>query len=111
MSRVVTVFRARLRADVPEDYWVLAGELEALARQVDGFVEYKVFTAPDGERVSLAIFESAAAEAEWRDHVAHRQAQQRGRDAFYDEYDVSVCEVTRRRSWARTPSSDAPMRE
>jgi hypothetical protein len=31
----------------------------------------------------------------------HRAAQQRGRDEFYDEYDVTVCDAARRHSWAR----------
>lgn len=50
MPRIVTVFCSRLHNDVPEEYWTLASELKQLAREVDGFVEYKVFTAPDGER-------------------------------------------------------------
>ena len=102
MPRIVTVFRSRLRNDVPEEYWTLARELEQLAREVDGFVEYKVFTAPDGERLSLAVFESAVAEEAWRDHVAHREAQLRGRERFYEQYDVSVCEVSRQRVWTRS---------
>lgn len=102
MAQIITVFRSRLRGDVPEEYGDLAAEMVRSAGEVDGFVEYKVFTAADGERVSLAVFESAEAEALWRDHAAHREAQGRGRDAFYERYDVAVCEVLRRRSWART---------
>jgi heme-degrading monooxygenase HmoA len=75
--------------------------MEELARQIDGFVEYKAFTAQDGERLSLAIFETSEAEAAWRDHVAHRAAQRRGRERFYDSYDVSVCEKRRHRDWRR----------
>ena len=101
MPRIVTVFRSRLRNDVPDEYWTLASELEQLAREVNGFVEYKVFTAPDGERLSLAVFESPEAEGAWRDHVAHREAQLRGREQFYEQYDVSVCELSRQRSWTR----------
>ncbi len=109
MAQIITVFRSRLRFDVPEDYGDLAVEMVRLAGEVDGFVEYKVFTAPDGERVSLAVFESAEAEGAWRDHAAHRDAQRRGREAFYERYDVSVCEVVRQRSWSRVivPSEES----
>ena len=64
MARCVTVFRSRLRVDVPDAYWKLAGELEAAARAIDGFVEYKIFVADDGERLSLAVFDSPESEAD-----------------------------------------------
>jgi heme-degrading monooxygenase HmoA len=106
VGRILTVFRSRLRSDVPEEYWRLAGEMERRASEIEGFVEYKVFTAPDGERLSLAIFDSIEAEALWREHVDHREAQRRGRDRFYDEYDVSVCEERRNRTWRRDPTGE-----
>jgi heme-degrading monooxygenase HmoA len=101
MGHILTVFRSRLRDDVPEEYWSLADEMERLAQGIDGFVEYKAFTAADGERLSLAVFDSVEAETQWRDHIAHREAQRTGRDEFYDEYHVSVCEVRRTGHWRR----------
>ena len=102
MAQSMTVFRSRLVEDVSPEYWTLAAEMLDLASQIDGFVEYKVFIAEDGERLSLVVFETAEAEATWRDHVAHRQAQHRGRDQFYVHYDVSVCEVLRHHHWDRS---------
>jgi heme-degrading monooxygenase HmoA len=101
MAQVITVFRSRLRADVPEDYGDLADHLLDTARGIDGFVEHKVFVADDGERLTLVVFDSETAEAQWRDDAGHRMAQQRGRDEFYDEFDVAVTEVRRRRRWRR----------
>jgi heme-degrading monooxygenase HmoA len=96
---IITVFRSRLRADAPADYDALADELEARARTFPGFVEFKMFSADDGERLALVTFASDDAETAWRDDVRHRAAQQRGRDEFYREYDVAVCAVQRRRRW------------
>ena len=62
----ITVFRSRLRDDVPDDYATLAAELEARAASFPGFVEFKEFTAADGERLALVTFGSDAAEAAWR---------------------------------------------
>lgn len=64
-------------------------------------MERKVFVANDGERLALVVFEEEKSEAVWRDHVTRRRAQQRGRKRFYQSYDMAVCEVLRRRSWAR----------
>jgi hypothetical protein len=35
----------------------------------------------------------------WRDDAEHRVAQQRGRDAFYSEYSISVCQELGRRNF------------
>jgi heme-degrading monooxygenase HmoA len=98
----ITVFRSRLRDGCPVDaYSQRAAELEARAAAAPGYVEFKEFVAGDGERLALVTFASAEAEAAWRDDPAHRAGQREGRDDFYAEYDVAVCEVVRRRRWRR----------
>ena len=101
MPEQITVFRSRLRGDVPDEYFTLAAELRARAEQIDGFVEQKVFVAEDGERLTLVVFATEEGQHAWRTDPVHRAAQQRGRDEFYDEYDVTVCDATRRHSWTR----------
>ena len=98
-SQVVTVFRSRLRADVNPAYRELAEEMEAAARQVRGFVDFKVFTADDGERVSLITFATAEAHRTWREDPRHREAQRRGRDDFYQEYSIQVTDCVHVRQW------------
>lgn len=102
MGESITVFRSRLRDDVPGGrYTTVAGALEAKAATMPGYVEFKEFVAADGERLALVTFDSTEHEAAWRADADHRAAQQEGRDAFYDEYDVAVCEVQRRHTWSR----------
>jgi heme-degrading monooxygenase HmoA len=99
VEQSITVFRSRLRDDVPDDFAPLAAELEERARAFPGFVDFKEFTAVDGERLAVVTFASAAAEAAWRDDAQHRDAQQQGRDRFYSEYDIAVCSVLHRHTW------------
>ena len=99
MRESITVFRSRLRDDVPDRYFALAGELHERAKGFAGFVEFKQFVAEDGERVTVVTFESAEHEAAWRDDEQHRAAQAEGRAGFYTEYDVAVCEVQHRHRW------------
>jgi heme-degrading monooxygenase HmoA len=95
---VVTVFRSRLRDDAEANgYGKLAARMEARARQMPGFVDFKTFVASDGERVSLVTFDTVAHHEGWREDPEHRSAQQRGRDDFYLEYTISVCSELRRR--------------
>ena len=96
---VVTVFRSRLRADAGDSFVELAAEMLELARSMPGFRDYKVFTADDGERVSIIVFDSLEAQEAWRDNVEHRAAQQRGRASFYESYRIQVCEVLRERTF------------
>jgi heme-degrading monooxygenase HmoA len=89
---VVTVFRSRLR-EPHEGYDQTADEMEAAARNMPGFVDFKTFRADDGERVSIVVFESPEAHNAWRDDSQHRAAQQRGREEWYAEYHIQVCSL------------------
>ncbi|MHB8289875.1 MAG: hypothetical protein ACYDEY_11675 [Acidimicrobiales bacterium] len=66
---------------------------------MQGFADCKSFVAADGERHSLIVFDTIAHQHAWRDDAEHRAAQQRGRDAFYGEYTISVCQELDRRSF------------
>ena len=94
MSTIV-VFRNRLRPEAQEEYGGVAAEIGALARDQPGIVAVKTFAAADGERVTIAEFVDEAAVVAWREHARHREAQAMGRDRFYSEYRVQVCDVLR----------------
>jgi len=64
-----------------------------------GFVDFKTFVATDGERLSVIVFDTIAHPHAWRDEPEHRAAQQRGRDIFYSEYSIVVCQELTRRSF------------
>ncbi len=90
MPQMVTVFRSRLR-DEHEGYEAKAAEMEAAARAMPGFVDFKTFAAADGERVSLIVFDSPESHAAWRGDPRHRAAQRLGRSDWYAEYLIQVC--------------------
>lgn len=87
---IVAVFRARVREDKAQEYYKSADEMADIARSMPGFVSFKTYTAPDGERVSIHEWESSEALAAWRDHPRHVEMQQYGRDNFYEEYTLYV---------------------
>ena len=107
MSPVLTVFRSRL-ADGAYDagYEARAEEMLTRAEAMPGFLEFKSFTAPDGERVSIIQFDSHESQRAWAQDVEHRAAQRQGREAFYAEYRIVVADVTSDRSW-RVRAGDA----
>ena len=92
-GQVVTVFRSRLREDSVAEYAATAARMSELAQAMPGYVDHKVFTAEDGERVTVVTFADRDAHDAWRTHVEHRGAQRRGREAFYATYSLQVAEV------------------
>ena len=95
---IVTVFRSRLRPGVEDEYQRLAGSMSELAHAMDGFIEEKLFVAADGERVTIVRFADWPSHRAWATHPAHREAQRRGRDEFYESYDITVAEETDHRT-------------
>jgi heme-degrading monooxygenase HmoA len=99
---VLTVFRSRLAPGAYDaGYEARADEMLRRAQAMPGFLEFKSFTAPDGERVSIIQFDSAETQRAWARDVEHRVAQDQGRQSFYDEYRIVVADVASDRSWSR----------
>jgi len=100
--RILTVFRSRTAAGAYDaGYEERAAAMEAKARAMPGFVEFKSYLAEDGEKVSVTVFASRAEHEAWAKDVDHRAAQADGRQSFYDEYRITVSEVTSERAWHR----------
>jgi heme-degrading monooxygenase HmoA len=100
-SSVVTVFRSTLRPEAVEEYEPMAQRMVELARNMPGFLDYKTFTAADGERVTLVTFASMPEHERWRDHPEHRDAQRRGRQHFYDTFAIQVCRCVKETRFRR----------
>jgi heme-degrading monooxygenase HmoA len=98
-GQVVTVFRSRVRPEATAEYEARAAEMLDLATTMPGLVDVKSFTADDGEHVTLATFSDPESQRAWREQADHRRAQRAGRDRFYAEYRVQVCDCTKVRSF------------
>ncbi len=98
---VVTVFRSRLRKGVTAAYDPVAEAMEARARAMEGFVDFATFVAADGERVAITVFADRTSHERWRDDPEHRRAQALGRDEFYEEYSILVCDQRAARRFVR----------
>ena len=99
---IVTIFRSRLREEHKEEYYKTAEKMESLAMSMPGFVSFKTFKAPDGERVSIVEFESKETQEAWRNHPEHLEAQRLGREKFYSEYKILVSDNPKEYSFHST---------
>ena len=98
---IVTVFRSRLDPAQAEAYAATSQAMKALVDKMPGLISYKTFEAKDGERVTVVEFADEQSHNAWRDLPAHRKAMQLGRDKFYLEYKVQVCDVKRESAFTR----------
>lgn len=92
---ILTVFRNRLKTEHQAEYKVTARRMSELARAMPGYLSHKTFTAEDGERVTIVEFADEASQRAWATQAEHMTAKARGREAFYSEYSIQVCSVTR----------------
>ena len=99
---MVVVFRARRTAEgVGEEYrhWFL--RMSELACKMPGYISHKGYVADDGERLTLFEWESADTLHAWANHPEHIPVKRLGREKFYTEYHLQVCDVVRESMFRR----------
>ena len=92
---VVVLFRTQLTDAAGADYAAMAKEMLTRAETLPGFVDFKHFTAPDGEQLSVIRWQSQETLRAWTDDLRHVVAQRLGRDKWYRYFRVEVAEVVR----------------
>ncbi len=104
---IVAVFRAhRTEIGLGEEYLAALQRMEALATQMPGYVSHKGYVAADGERLTYFEWETAEALRAWATHPEHLLTKQLGRERFYKDYHLQVCEVVRESRFRRDPDAE-----
>lgn len=103
---IITVFRSRLREEARDEYMVLAPQISQLAKGMPGYLSHKAFVAEDGERVTIVEFTDQESQKAWATQVDHVAAKKRGRQSFYAEYAIQVCEVLRESKFVASGQGD-----
>jgi len=98
---LVILFRSKLTAKAGDDYQAMNAEMETLVRQNPGFIDVKSYTGADGERLTVVWWRDEESLAQWKNQLRHREAQNIGRQKWYEYYDMDVATIIRSRSFAR----------
>lgn len=91
----VVVFVSRRSGADAEGYGAMAERMAQLARAQPGFVGMHSVRGEDGVGITVCYWQSAEAIAAWKRDVEHAAAQQRGRERWYESYEVTVARVER----------------
>lgn len=92
----ITLFRARVNEETRPAYTETAIRMVELATKMPGFVAYKKFLADDGEQVTIVEFTDDESQMAWANQSDHLGARKNGRETWFTEYDIAVCEIIRR---------------
>ena len=99
---MVVVFCARrTEAGDGKEYYFQLQRMSELARKMPGYISHKPYVAGDGERLTLFEWESPETLRAWARHPEHVPVKELGRQRFYTEYHLQVCEVVRESKFAR----------
>jgi heme-degrading monooxygenase HmoA len=92
---VVVVFKITLRPDLQvADYEATGARMVELVSSMPGFLGMD-YAEIEGGELLVARFESHEALAAWKNQPEHLLAQQRGREEFFANYRIDVCDAVR----------------
>ena len=83
-------------------YGAMAEQMEKLAREQPGFLDFE--SARSGLGISISYWESKEAIANWKENVDHKVAQEKGIKEWYSWYKVRICMVEREYDFGNKPS-------
>ncbi len=93
---IVVIFRFHLmpNADLKK-FGSLSEKMGKIVSNMPGFLSVKDFSAEDGEVVVIAEFDSLESVDAWKSHPQHQAVQKLGREKFFSDYHIQVCDLIR----------------
>jgi len=85
----------------PQDtgYAETAARMVALAKEQDGFLGME--SARNELGITVSYWASLDAIQAWKENVAHRLAQEKGRETWYAEYTIRIAKVEKEYRWQK----------
>ena len=88
------IFSSR-RREGDHGYAATAQRMEQLVAQQPGFLGVESTRDSAGFGITVAYFEDEAAIAGWRDNAEHAAARERGRNEWYEHFELRIARVER----------------
>ena len=84
------------RNDVDEPgYQAMAQQMQDLARQQAGYLGFESVRDATGKGISVSYWRDLASVRQWKQQLQHQQAQQLGKECWYQYYRIEVSRVER----------------
>ena len=82
-----------LKSDVDEGYSAMAEKMQELARKQPGYLGFESARSEIG--ISVSYWKDLESIKKWKHNLEHREAQKKGREKWYSEYQVRIARVER----------------
>ena len=91
------IFEVEPEKESAQEYFDLAAELRPELEKIDGFISVERFTSMynEGKYLSVSFWRDENALNQWREHLGHREAQEKGLINIFRNYRIRVAEVIR----------------
>lgn len=84
-----------------EGYGEMAKIIDTLAQQQPGFLRVESVRNEEGKGITVSYWESLEAIQAWKDNAKHLTAQQLGKDKWYTNYQVEICQIIKEYSFGK----------
>ncbi len=102
------IFEVEPEKESAQEYFDLAAELRPELEKIDGFISVERFTSMynEGKYLSVSFWRDENALNQWREHLGHRDAQEKGLINIFRNYRIRVAEVIR--DYGKDDRKEAP---
>jgi len=102
------IFEVEPEKESAQEYFDLAAELRPELEKIDGFISVERFTSMynEGKYLSVSFWRDEIALNQWREHLGHRDAQEKGLNEIFRNYRIRVAEVIR--DYGKDDRKEAP---
>ncbi|KMY31819.1 JEMB protein [Lysinibacillus xylanilyticus] len=87
------IFTSKRTVEDGEGYAKMAEVMDELAQKQPGFIRVESARNADGKGITVSYWESLEAIQVWRENSKHLVAQQFGKEKWYMQYNVEICQV------------------
>jgi len=90
------------RSDQDEaGYGKTAQRMVELAEQQDGFLGIESVRESEGKGITVSYWRDLAAIKNWKNNLEHQAARQKGKESWYDSYQLQIAKVEHGYRWIR----------
>ena len=99
IGQIAVIFISRRRAGDDAGYAAAAAAMDMLAARQPGYRGIDSTRGDDNVGITVSYWADDDAAIAWRDHPEHSVIRDRGRERWYDRYEVIVSRVERDYRW------------
>lgn len=83
------------RTEGDKGYSNMAEKMERLAAEQPGFLGVESVRDASGAGITISYWDSLEAIRQWKQNSSHQEAQEKGKQVWYQNYSVKICKVER----------------